>query len=98
MQMKVYITGSDGEWFAQGLDVDHYIQGDSVAEVISQYAESLSLCGDVFLAPAPEYTWEEFYVNRGVEILREPFDKEGFPYTEIVYLVASLSESGPVFH
>lgn len=63
----------DGSWFAQGLEIDYFAQGDSLTEVQESFQNGLMATIDYHLKEhgnirgilqvAPQETWEDFLMN-----------------------------------
>ena len=81
--MKVIVCNEDGEWFAQGLDIDYASSGKSFEEVKKNFETGLAATIDLhikayngikkFLRPAPQDVWEDLYAVGG----------KTFDYTQI---------------
>lgn len=67
--LRVVITQDDGQWFAQGLEIDYAAQGSSIKDVKRQFEDGL--CATIhehlrkfqsisnLLQPAPAEVWKE---------------------------------------
>jgi len=68
--LRVMVTNDDGSWFAQGLEVDFFVQGTDLNDVMRRFEEGLAATirdyvesfGSIeaLLRPAPPAVWEEF--------------------------------------
>lgn len=71
--LRVLLTSEDGQWFAQGLEIDYAAQGTSEEDVKLRFQkglectirEHLRMLGkiDDLLVPAPLDVWREFYIG-----------------------------------
>lgn len=71
--LKVVVVNDEGNWFAQGLDIDYAAQGKSLDEVKQHFQDGfkatieqhLKIFGNIrkLLKPAPAEVWKEFYYD-----------------------------------
>jgi hypothetical protein len=69
LNLHVMITNDDGSWFAQALEIDYAVQGESLEDVKAKF--QAGLCNTVhahlkmhgsiknLVAPAPAEVWQE---------------------------------------
>ena len=92
MQLKTLISPDGSGWIAQSLDVDHFVGGDCIADVLAEFVTglraALEACDEAaqsLLIPAPPCEWLEFYHGNYTKFHVEAFHHPGFPYTEILF-------------
>jgi len=69
--LRVMVFNDDGSWFAQGLEIDYFAEGQTLEEVQTRFRDGLSatidylvkLFGDIdgVLQVAPPEVWKEFF-------------------------------------
>jgi len=95
---KVIVFNDDGGFFAQGLEFDHFAQGNSEEDAIKNYTDSfewnvqkhLEMYGDLsnWTVPAPKEVWSEFEKAVSTHILEHIGSYE---------VKATLDEEEPIF-
>lgn len=71
--LRVMLFNDDGSWFAQGLEIDYFAQGNTVEEVQENFQEGLTATIDYHLREhgnirgilqvAPREAWEDFLAH-----------------------------------
>lgn len=82
--LRVMICHDDDSWFAQALEIDYAVQGNSLEEVKRLFGdgllhtihENLRVWGHIqkLLKPAPAEVWKEFF--EGASVLRRRYSQE----------------------
>lgn len=84
--LRVVVFNDDGSWFAQGLEIDYFAEGQTLEEVQARFRDGLSatidyhlrLYGDIdgVLQVAPPEVWKEFI--GGSATLRKRYSQVSF--------------------
>ncbi|MEP7009339.1 MAG: hypothetical protein ABJC13_03370 [Acidobacteriota bacterium] len=71
--LRVMLFNDDGSWFAQGLEIDYFAQGETLEEVQENFQDGLTATIDYHLKEhgniqgilqvAPREAWEDFLAN-----------------------------------
>ncbi len=71
--LRVMLFNDDGSWFAQGLEIDYFAQGDSMEDarerfesgLCATFSEHLKTHGTIegALRVAPQEVWQDLYAN-----------------------------------
>ena len=72
--LRVMVFNDDGSWFAQGLEIDYFSQGDSLEDVKARFegglcatfSEHLKTHGTIegVLKVAPQEVWQELFLGK----------------------------------
>ena len=96
--LRVVLVDDGDSWFAQGLEIDYFAQGDSVEDVQSRFEdglaatirEHLKLHNSIkgILRVAPESVWGQFFSQQHVQKLHSQLT-EYAPFEGIDYFQAA---------